>query len=1467
MTVLFFNLYPATDPVDPLATKAARVDQAPAPPVPAPTCPITIGISDIVTYVAGGSHTRIDPTSQKLIIDIAVSVVDAMGDRAPAPDAAFRLSFSAFAGTTTVAAPVLPSAVGATLATLGTPTDVGWESSDGLTFGTLATMFVQKRADGIFRLHIMPNEDLWGHPEIRVSVFDYFVQVHNDALSDTMLAVAAVAVAPQDGGLAAEAPLLPHQWELPPAELPDIQGPLSQPWLHMASTISGADVLIDASPVAVGHLTLTNYGPGPAPATAAHFDITPATAPFSLGFSGTIAPFDSQEVSVTFNPAGVTPGPQAATLTALGDPSASAGDTLHDNQASLAANVLNALNIMLVLDGSGSMRLRPDGSVTPTVDDDSRWALLRDAADKFGSMVDMLTTAESLGTAIRVGAVIFQGSAVSSEFAIAHHPSAQSALSAFLTASPTGSTPMLAGVNRGLDLFAGTTGARFMLLMTDGHWNVPFGPTGDPAAPAVLARFTADGVVPHTVQYGPDAAVNVATLQAISAINGGQNHTVETGSDAELNLLMKTFEEVFRAVIGLEAAMDPPATVTTDEPVVVREFNVNALDSLVIVSVMWNTADRNRLNVELVSPLCEVLSVGAEPTGVLSGQGRRFTDFCLTDAYLQNDGGPARYGTWRVRVSLNNRDERFEREEFLYTVSTRSALSMSVDTNSPLTTGGVAKLAVRLAERGLPVRGAAVVAHARVPSKENKTQIAGIAISQEQLAAARERLLPLGITDFWSIKLDALRNAGHSLEVDLADVDLTLVESSPGLYSAELSLDYPGEYFLQVDAGGQLSPGVRFERQEPLTLSPLQRLDRSRTEVSFEVEGSSVNVCLRVKDALGTPILFDPASGAPFALVPHGADLSGELVARQDGTYCQRLRVSPTEPKPVLEVIPTAGAAFDIELPSVAQLIWTDRVVTASIKGEANKFSDAKAGVGRPDGKFVALGSFGSLTLTASQTLFEPSSVTIVVAGAEDPRAYRVEVCVISDEQTSSKIDAQCTWVEVGRSAFGVSKTFELGGIPGATPTVRVWDESGRSQGPRGPLSNPGVNVDAVGFAARPSRPTVPTVELSQLALAATQSLLLAPSTVVLESAGDFGAVGSAGTTDVWIEPHSQLGDLWSEGTVRLGDLVHVHGSIYAEKRVVLSTIPGHPNSPLIDGRVEHTALTLPDLTQFLVPFPTKVGADFDVGASGQTIRPGVYGEVRVGGRLVFAAAGKYYFTKLSVLAQGTLDIRSAEGHVEVYVDGEVTHWGQVVTHPGQANLLIVAFGDVRALAPARGTWVAPRGSLLLASASAPGHVGAFYARKLTTVAGCTVTHWPLTYKNPYGPFGRDVPVIAVLGVGEHVRDDLAKHGIHTIDELARLEPWQPLPSLRPQQHRDLVNKARVIRTTRLPQFAQVVADRTVTWLLSRSPEAIAQSLKGALSPQQVKDLQEPLARFEMALDPTRADVLSVRELTVAELL
>jgi Thrombospondin type 3 repeat len=256
-----------------------------------------------------------------------------------------------------------------------------------------------------------------------------------------------------------------------------------------------------------------------------------------------------------------------------------------------------------------------------------------------------------------------------------------------------------------------------------------------------------------------------------------------------------------------------------------------------------------------------------------------------------------------------------------------------------------------------------------------------------------------------------------------------------------------------------------------------------------------------------------------------------------------------------------------------------------------------------------------------------------------------------------------------------------------------------------------------------------PGMSASGVALGATESLILndrvqltAPAPQAAPTSSNLGG----GALELGVD--ASAGSLFAKGAVQLRDRARVQGSITTEGLV------SRGNGATVTGTIrERTSVSPANLASWQVCMPTTNSGNVQMEPdASRTLAPGDYGSLIVRSRAQLSLrGGQYTFTSIMVEPQARLLLDSQSSPITLYSRGAVTVRGVFEQRAGSAAELLIgtlAPDTVNIEMAFTGTIVAPNAELQLASVNAPGHRGAFFARRIVARPGSTIQHSPMRF-------------------------------------------------------------------------------------------------------------------------------------------
>ncbi|MGH9280790.1 MAG: vWA domain-containing protein [Acidimicrobiales bacterium] len=860
-----------------------------------------------------------------------------------------------------------------------------------------------------------------------------------------------------------------------------------QPWIDIPSTLAYNVLTGQVVPQTV---QVANRGTGP-------LTVSPPMAPPGPGFAVTVPPAVNPNacgnLQVTFTGPG-TPGTSAADYTVASDDTTAQLVAGHNRRVHLSTTT-GRLEVVLLLDASGSMNVKPSGDPVVAATD-SRWSRAVTAASQFLDLLKAFggglgrfgvarfphptvpcPSSADIQTAVDISSVLIDG--------------AKGALAA--SPAPAGFTPIADGIGRAIGTVAGSFGyfesspasqqfnRRWLVLLSDGVHNCepPFALLGGPNA------FTNKKVLAITVGYGdPGASVyapDPAQLLAIATASGPAGLSFDAGPDDLGMGLLKMFRTAIAAALTLDPSTDPPGVLSPTQREVRRTVVITEYESKAAFVVNWGTADRNRVRVEIVTPNCELITPSvaqADPDIEFSGD-PRYAIYTVNHDYIRNGPSPGnpRFGEWTLIVSAGTLGE-LEREDFEYEVIFESRLKMALSFDTSRYFAGVPiEVTARLTLDGLPVTGASVTCRLTSPRQFGNNWLARRKVTAAELAEARDVVVGSDANAV-TVKAMALRLRGEVFNrwPEVTSVAMTDPDEV-GRYRATITdTATPGTYDFLVTAVGETPEGVTFRRERRSQVRVEVQPDPTFTywHAVYErtvIDGRvffTADVQVFALDGFDNVHLVDPDVAGMLEIAADDGELVGSLVGNLDGSYSQQVRFDGGS-RPVLSLaIAEQPVTVRQPLVSPAALAFADKVVAFKRGYEAekgaNRHCDPKDALGdvtvKPTDRFVSLGGFGRVVFAVYDHVIVSQGdddITVFVRPDDGLRSYQVDVRRPGRGQR---------WTKLGTSP-GVTKSFSLRGRVEEAAEVRIGDTSGRARtSDFRPSESPGVSILGVGFGA-----------------------------------------------------------------------------------------------------------------------------------------------------------------------------------------------------------------------------------------------------------------------------------------------------------------------------------------------------------------------------------------------------------------
>jgi len=868
-------------------------------------------------------------------------------------------------------------------------------------------------------------------------------------------------------------------------------------------------------------VSVANKGTGPL-----HISDT-AGAVLGNGFSIVTVPADIEpnhcgDIKIKFV-APNTIGPQSQNYTINVTGGTTGNDTKsaqpgHNNQVNLKATA-RKLEVVMVLDGSGSMSFTPDGTGThpPKAFSDSRWGKLEDAAELFLDEIKKFAGKGNIAivefpdiskspipdTSARV---------VQTKISIPSDPT--NLKDALKEPNPIpkpgiGNTPIGTGIGNAMGTQADSFGEfedgnsvdinnRWIVILSDGAHNRGAAGTSDHptfyyGTAQTQTSFRGKKIKVFSVPYGDPLAVNwkADPKQMHDLADQSDGIFADASSPNGLNndQVLKSFRNAITNSLAIDPSNDPGGTLTSSKPEARHIISVLPYDHRLFFVVNWDTFDAARVNVSLLTPNCELItpSVALDHPDLSYDGHSRYVMYTVEDAYLLNTADPVhpRYGNWTLIIALEITDgpiflarpaqeDTSDSERYDFEVITQSQLKMRLKFDRPrYYSGDPIRLAAQLTLDGKPIQDANVTWTLDAPGNSLHNFLAGNKVTAAEFEKASNELSGADVTAL-TIKKYALTSKG--VLFDFFSNQNTAVMSDPdkiGVYSATLNnTSMTGTYTFRVTALGRTADGIQFsrEQQAQVYLDVRPQSDFSLVDIEYSrviVDGQPKLQALIhtfLRDPFGNVKLIEELDPS-IDLTATGGEFTGPLINNLDGSYTRTLLYEPNATPAIRLQVDNEEIIPSREITPVAELHYVDQVLEFKIGLEAeegaNQHRDPQIILGdittRKQGDFVSLGAYGSLTVGFK-------GKAILAQGGDDITIFIQPDDDLRSYQVEVLPVGQKTWVMLGSSA-GVTQSFSLShvGLKRAR-AIRITDTSGSTNGlDFEALSTPGVSIRGVG--------------------------------------------------------------------------------------------------------------------------------------------------------------------------------------------------------------------------------------------------------------------------------------------------------------------------------------------------------------------------------------------------------------------
>lgn len=862
----------------------------------------------------------------------------------------------------------------------------------------------------------------------------------------------------------------------------------AQPWLDVSSPLLDFNALGTILPEdsIPDTLTVINRGTGELRITG----LEPSGDDFSLSGDVTIPANSCGVITLVFNAPSI-PGTCDTTVGLSSNDSFAVMDatTKHNKEVVLEA-YCGIVEILMVLDASGSMSL-PAGGSAP---EGSRWDRLVEAVSIFLDHLSIFS-----GGLGRIGIVLFPDPTDDNRHTEATsdpiHPSGPigDIGDPLEEKTPSGRTPMGHGIETAFGQFRDDTSEqaynnRWMVIMSDGAHNLDH-PHPNVFCEAEDNPFQGQNIRVFAVAYG-DAGDTIPwpphqQMRDLAAASVGEdvdvdNFNYRAAGEHDEHALAHDFKEAIATLLALDLPEDPRGMLTSDRPEARHPVNILSYDTQAAFMVNWSSRDQERVAVQLLTPLCELITPGlAARDAHLQYYGHpSYVIYAVHRDFLRNASDPAhpRHGPWTLVVTGRGLEDG-DQEAYTFNVVTRSNLKMRPRCDRPrYWAGDPITVSVRLLLNGKPIPDATVSMRVEAPGEAAQNWMARQKVSPKDFEKAEEQLKGRDVTAL-DIKTHAVLQQGHKFDPFARTRKIIMTDPSrQGVYSTTFTrTTVPGNYKFYITAVGQTPDRLLFRRERQihqyLDVHPVA--DATFYHAGYrkivDDHGESLQIDIRIwpRDPFNNVVLSPGEIHRRIVLNVEEAQSLGPLKDNLDGSYSAVFRCD-VHARPAIDLKVNGHPVFDRQrLLPVARLHCADQVLEYKpgpiSAGEGAAHDDPEAALGdatlKGDDDFVHLGLYGRLTLGVKDQAVcagEGDDVVVFVRPSEDLCAYRVEALPVgSDTQ----------WVALGTSP-GVTRSFALGsaGIK-AAKAIRIIDRGGRrASGPSGQGHGSGVAIQGMGF-------------------------------------------------------------------------------------------------------------------------------------------------------------------------------------------------------------------------------------------------------------------------------------------------------------------------------------------------------------------------------------------------------------------
>jgi hypothetical protein len=570
---------------------------------------------------------------------------------------------------------------------------------------------------------------------------------------------------------------------------------------------------------------------------------------------------------------------------------------------------------VLLVDTSGSMGWSPEGAAGVEASG-RRLTLAQQAAKPFLEMLQFFSPCRAGFGIARFPRQPFQGclGEAPTPLAPARPDTVEAGKAAIDGLNPSGSTPLLAGIETAAGMF-GSEPQKALVLLSDGFHNCPPGASID-AVGGAIAGLQAAGIRAYTIGFGQPAEVPHDILAALASETGGLYYDVTTapGFDAAAwdpaTALQATYKSILVDALDLASPADPAGVIAAGGRRT-HSVTVTEADRKVAIYVSWAAPVKNRPGLVVTSSDGREVPWRTPQPGLSANEGDTHILVMLDAAFLRLPGrvSPA---PWTLEIGFDGSGGE-KALAYQYGVLSDSGLTLTPSVGpKAAATGAALTLTAALRRNGRPVSPpASVWVRVARPVEGIGNWISGERVSPEELGrvpAARgdETLSALmrkiiylaevrGRSYPGRISADRVRLYDDGTHGDPAAGD--------GVYTGVYAgANLPGTYAFEFNASGRTAEGFAFERNRRVEKHVAVKAERVAAQaLRLPVEGGKPQLYeISVRPADGFGNLLGPGQGHKILWEAGQGRLLDPVTDHLDGRYSRPLELAPgTDPAAV----------------------------------------------------------------------------------------------------------------------------------------------------------------------------------------------------------------------------------------------------------------------------------------------------------------------------------------------------------------------------------------------------------------------------------------------------------------------------------------------------------------------------------------------------------------------------------------